>query len=513
MKDTNIHININQNSFTMNKIILMIAITFASLCHCTTKPKEHEHDHGSEPMAYTVYSDKLEVFVEFNPFVVGHTSKFNVHFTVLGENFKPLHEGSVTVSLIVNGKGIKQKSEEPSVPGIYRLSLKPTIAGTGRLIFDIASQTISDQITIENVMVYADEKKLQTNLQHSHESSDITFLKEQAWNVEFANAAATRQKFTPITKTSGQILPAPGDEMLVTASTSGIVLFSNNKVAIGSAVNAMTKLFSITSGSLAEGSIDVKYKEAKANFEKSKIDFERSSELVKDNLVSQKEYLQTKKDFENASSHYNSISRNYSSSGRAVLAASNGYIKNIFITEGQFVEIGTPLANISKNKRLLLQANVSQKYFERLKTITAANFKTSYGNKIYNTAQLNGKIISYGKSVSTQSPFIPLLIEIDNTENLIPGSVVEIFLKSWPTTDALVIPLSALMEEQGIFYVYVQTEGESFQKREVTLGYNDGISVQLLSGVEEGERVVTKGAYQIKLSQSSGTLPAHGHEH
>jgi membrane fusion protein, heavy metal efflux system len=61
--------------------------------------------------------------------------------------------------------------------------------------------------------------------------------------------------------------------------------------------------------------------------------------------------------------------------------------------------------------------------------------------------------------------------------------------------------------------VYVQTGGESFQKREVKLGAADGINVQLLSGVEEGERVVTKGAYQIKLSQASGTMPAHGHEH
>jgi membrane fusion protein, heavy metal efflux system len=45
------------------------------------------------------------------------------------------------------------------------------------------------------------------------------------------------------------------------------------------------------------------------------------------------------------------------------------------------------------------------------------------------------------------------------------------------------------------------------------LGANDGLNVQILSGVSEGERVVTKGAYQIKLSQASGALPAHGHEH
>ena len=87
------------------------------------------------------------------------------------------------------------------------------------------------------------------------------------------------------------------------------------------------------------------------------------------------------------------------------------------------------------------------------------------------------------------------------------------YLKTVPIYNALVIPASALVEEQGIFYVYVQTEGESFQKREIKTGANDGEKVQVLSGLSEGERVVTKGAYQIKLSPASGALPTHGHEH
>jgi multidrug efflux pump subunit AcrA (membrane-fusion protein) len=88
-----------------------------------------------------------------------------------------------------------------------------------------------------------------------------------------------------------------------------------------------------------------------------------------------------------------------------------------------------------------------------------------------------------------------------------------VFLKTTTIKNALVIPYSALIEEQGVFYAYVQTAGESFQKRELKLGISDGLLVQVLSGLSEGERVVTKGAYQIKLSQASGTMPAHGHEH
>jgi membrane fusion protein, heavy metal efflux system len=88
-----------------------------------------------------------------------------------------------------------------------------------------------------------------------------------------------------------------------------------------------------------------------------------------------------------------------------------------------------------------------------------------------------------------------------------------VYLMTSSITDALVVPSSALVEEQGVFYLYVQTGGESFQKREVKTGVSDGINVQILSGVSEGERVVTKGAFQIKLSSASGALPAHGHEH
>ena len=122
-------------------------------------------------------------------------------------------------------------------------------------------------------------------------------------------------------------------------------------------------------------------------------------------------------------------------------------------------------------------------------------------------------MISYGKSANANSPFIPIAFEIENTGNLIPGSIAEVYLKSSPIPNALVIPRTALVEEQGSYFVYVQTGGERFQKREVKLGASDGLVVQLLSGVAVGERVVTKGAYQIKLSTASGTLPAHGHEH
>jgi membrane fusion protein, heavy metal efflux system len=183
------------------------------------------------------------------------------------------------------------------------------------------------------------------------------------------------------------------------------------------------------------------------------------------------------------------------------------------VSEGQYVTAGQPLATITKNNRLVLRADVSLKDADQVAFIQEANFTIPQNQITYNTRSLNARLLAVGKSTADNSPFIPVHFELDSKPGILPGTFAEVYLKTVPLYNVLVIPVRALVEEQGVFYVYVQTEGESFQRREVKLGANDGQQVQVLSGVSEGERVVTKGAYQIKLSTASGTLPAHGHEH
>ena len=75
------------------------------------------------------------------------------------------------------------------------------------------------------------------------------------------------------------------------------------------------------------------------------------------------------------------------------------------------------------------------------------------------------------------------------------------------------LPHSALTEEQGSFFVYLQLDEEGYKKQLVTLGADNGESVQILSGVKAGDRVVTEGAYQVKLASATNAIPAHSHEH
>ncbi|HJS01281.1 MAG TPA: hypothetical protein VJ780_10130, partial [Flavobacterium sp.] len=205
--------------------ILLLCLFLIGFTSCNNK-EEVKESSSLEPLAYTLYTVKTELFVEFKPLVVGQTSKFASHLTVLGENFKALTDAKITVSLIVGENGIKNSVDAPSSPGIFRLALNPKTAGTGTLVFDIVTKDFTDKITIENVVVYADMKTALAKQPEPSETGDISYLKEQAWKVEFANQAVKKQTFNDVIKTSGQILSAPGDEMIVTAKASGVVVFS-----------------------------------------------------------------------------------------------------------------------------------------------------------------------------------------------------------------------------------------------------------------------------------------------
>lgn len=79
----------------------------------------------------------------------------------------------------------------------------------------------------------------------------------------------------------------------------------------------------------------------------------------------------------------------------------------------------------------------------------------------------------------------------------------------------LSIPVSALSEAQGVFYAYVQLDEEDeFERRELRIGASDGIRVEVLSGLEEGDIVVTQGVSQLRMAGAAGVIPeAHNHSH
>lgn len=480
------------------------------LFSCKNKNSETNHADEIQGLSYTIFTDKAELFVEFKPLIVGDSIKFGAHVTNLND-YKPLGEGTVTVSIA----GASGQANVSKTKGIFNPKLKPEKAGKFQLVFEVNSPNLTDKFVIDSITIYPDLETAKKQLaDFKPVVGSIRFLKEQAWKIDFGVKKTQRQIFSEVIKTSGQILPAQGDEITIAATSNGIVMFNSTKIIPGQQVNQGLHLFTISGSNLTDGNPDVKFADAKALYEKAKNDFDRAQTLAKDKIVPEKELQEIEYKYKQAKVNYETLLKNYSSGGKLLNSPISGYIKNVYIKEGQYVEIGQPIATISQNRKLIIRADVAQNHWNSLSMIKTANFKTAYDNHVYSLDSLNGKFISYGKSSDNSAFYAPVFFEFDNKGSIISGSFIEVFLISKPLDNTIVVPVTALIEEQGNYYVYVEITGESFEKREVKTGISNGFEIQVISGIKPNEYVVVTGAYQVKLASMSGALPAgHGHEH
>ena len=344
---------------------------------------------------------------------------------------------------------------------------------------------------------------------HDHGSNpdEIILAPEKAKAAGVMFEIIQPKSFRQVIKASGEVQAAQGNESVIVANVAGVVSFQRS-VTEGMQVGKGATIMSISASKLQDGD---PAERARIAYEAAKADFERASRLVKSQIVSQKEFNAIKEKYENAKVAYEAIANNQTESGVAVSAPMGGYIKNLLVKEGDYVAVGQPLATVTQNNRLFLRADVSERYYKYLNGITSANFKTPYDNQVYELESLNGKLLSYGKS--SGSFYVPVTFSFDNKGDIIPGSFVEIYLLSKQMENTLVLPVEALTEEQGLYFIYLQKCEESYKKQEVKLGASNGKEVQILSGIQPGDKVVVKGAYHVKLASASNALPAHSHEH
>ena len=340
-------------------------------------------------------------------------------------------------------------------------------------------------------------------------SDEIVFTRQQADAIGLEVYNVEPGIFSQVIKTSGQIQSAQGDEATIVAITNGIVSFPARSIIDGAPVGTGTTIVTISARNLYEGDPVAK---AKITYETALKEFKRAEGLVKDKIISEKEFEQSRLKYENARTAYEAQATNVTASGVKVTTPISGYIKNRLVNQGEFVSVGQPIATVSKNRRLQLRADVSENYFNELGKIRNANFVVSYNNKAYRLADLNGRLLSFGKAADETSFYIPVTFEFDNIGDFIPGSYVEVYLLATPQNNVISIPVSALTEEQGIYFVYLQIGEEEFLKREIAIGESDGKNVRVLSGLSTGDKVVIKGAYQVKLASNSSVLP-EGHSH
>lgn len=341
-------------------------------------------------------------------------------------------------------------------------------------------------------------------------AGEITMTQAQAKEAELKVETVKAAPFRAALQVSGQILSGQGDEQTVVATSSGIVRFANTSITEGMPVRAGQTVAVISAQNIQDGDPAVK---AKAAYEAAKSEYERAKGLVADKIISQREFEQARMQYTTARVAYEAQAKSMTGSGVAVASNMGGYVKSRLVAQGEYVTVGQPIVVITQSRRLQLKADVPSNYASRLSSVRDANFRMAGSSEVHSTGSLHGRVLSYARSVTDGSAFVPVTFEFDNVGDVVSGTYADVWLLSARRQQVISLPISALTEEQGLHYVYVQIEPDAFMKREVAIGQTDGQRVEIVKGLKEGEKVVTHGAYEVKLAATSAAIPAHTHNH
>lgn len=315
--------------------------------------------------------------------------------------------------------------------------------------------------------------------------------------------------FSGVIPCGGKILAAQGDEATVVATVAGIVKPVRG-MAEGSPVGKGAAVFTISSDNLQ----DDPARQAAIAYQKAKNEYDRAAKLVKDRIVTQKEFNAIRADYEAAEAAYKAFTQGGGGRpGVAVKSPIGGYVKACLVKEGDYVSVGQPMMTVTQTRSLYLKANVPERYYSQLGKVVSAKFKTAYGKQVYDLREMNGRLVATGKSTGDGSPYIPVTFRFDNRADVMPGAFVETYLLTGGRADVISVPISALTDEQGVNFVYVQNDPSCYERREVSIGNTDGERAEITGGLKPGEKVVVKGAMQVKLASATTAIPAHTHNH
>ena len=344
-----------------------------------------------------------------------------------------------------------------------------------------------------------------------HHADEIILEPEKAAAAGIETEKVELMDFHGVIHTSGTVMAASCDETTVVATTSGRI-GQTGHISEGMHLDNGARLFTINSSDMLMADGDP-VQHARIAYEQAQREFELAETLVKDQIISEKDYQLARSEYEAAKLTYESLRKNRSAGGVVVNAPRAGYVKQCLVNEGDYVEAGQPLMVITQNQHLYLRADVPERHWNDMNRITCAKFRTSYSDELYDITDMGGHVQSYAHASTSGSAYLPIIFEFNNTGNVVQGSYAEIFLITDESNHCITLPLTALTEEQGVFFVYVKVDEEGYRKQAVTLGLNDGERTEVTSGLEAGEEVVVKGALQVKLASATNAIPAHTHNH
>lgn len=312
--------------------------------------------------------------------------------------------------------------------------------------------------------------------------------------------------FYEIVEVAGQIETSAAGRSVVVAPTAGIVHF-NQGIALGMKVAAGRAIASISPSKVSGGDPN---KAARAALEAARAEVERLRPLHQSGIVSTREWNSALASLDQAEAAYSASA----SSGRAV-AAGSGVITALNVAEGSYVEAGEPIATVSSQQDLILRADLPERYYSIASSLSSAKIKLPYDGRVLDLSEMSARrISSTDQAVASIPGYLPIYFSFRNDGTAISGGYVQVFLQGSPRPGVITLPVEAISEQQGNFFVYQRLDEDCYRKLLVSLGVSDGSRVEILSGIEPGMNIVTSGTQAIRLAETSAVAPeGHSHNH
>lgn len=526
--------------------------------------ENREHDHG-KVVSFTLWNLNYEIFPEFSELVENEEISALIHITDL-KTFKPVSTDFIYLN--INSKINKKVKAKKIENGIYKCNFKLK-KGNYKLTFIIPNGNKTDKVEGALLHIGTEENKghvhlkemenhshdhyeeekhnhhhdeIEKNLKHNEKvehSEDehnhgngefISFTKESQWNSDFKTEIAKIKPVYQTIKAYGKILPKAGNEIVLTSPVDGVIISENWPVA-GKKLNAKDVIFKIIPKISSEISLEAlksKVKDLKARLNLSKIRTETLKQLLNKGSVSKWEYEDEESKFQSLKNSYNAAlsdlktaealrnKKNSSEESLTVSAPFKSSTVHVKVTPGQYVTAGTELIHLVKPNPITLELYLSVKQKNNLsKKINGLYIRSSSDEQAFFIKPENVKFLSVTPASDPLTGKISALYELNlNNKNIAFNSFVEAELVLNTDKKGIVIPASSIVDDSGMDTVYVQQEGESFERVLVNIKQRMGNFV-FVEGIHNGERIVTIGGNLLRRAQLIGnnSFDSHGHSH
>jgi RND family efflux transporter MFP subunit len=499
--------------------------------HAAAPPAAHAAEGELEALDFTHFSDRTELFVEFEPLVVGKESPFAAHFTRLSD-YQPVTAGKVTLTL--TGGGLPDEvfvAAAPANPGIFRPLARPQRAGQRRVTIRLDGPDGPAVHELGDVSVYADEaaaRKAQGA--PAAAAPAIAYLKEQQWKTEYALAKAEPRPLRASISATGTLRAPSGAEAQLNAPVDGQVAAGAGFPQVGMRVKqgqVLLRLMPRLGGDTDSASLALAGRRARLGLEQATRELQRLEGLLAQEAVAEKRVAAARTEEQLARAELQAAQARLAqlgggqggtggTGGIIVRAPISGTLAEVKVAPGATIAAGQPLLHIADTRTLWLDVRVAESDVGRIGQPSGASFRIEGFPSEFQAGPAQGaRLIGSSSAIDPLSRTAPLVFEFPNPDARLRigmGAQVRVYASA-SSSAVLAVPQSAVVDDNGQPVVYVQRSGEAFERRPVALGVRDDGWVEVRSGVAAGERVVSRGAYQVRLAASSPAAIGEGHVH